>query len=149
MLGERWVSDYKAFYHVSQWYLIPPPPPWLVLFFLITYFNWKLITLQYCGGFLPYIDMNWPWMYMYNPILNPSPTSLPTLALWVVPEHQIWVPCFTHGTCAGHLFYIWDVHNAVLSNHPTLAFSHQVRKSLLYICVSFAALYVGSMVPSF
>ena len=27
-----------------KWYLI-------VVFFLINYFNWRLITLQYCGGF--------------------------------------------------------------------------------------------------
>ena len=114
--------------------------------------NWQIITLQYCDGFChrsTWIIHGYTFAPASPSILNPSPTSLPTLALWVVPEHQIWVPCFTHGTCAGHLFYIWDVHNAVLSNHPTLAFSHQVRKSLLYICVSFAALYVGSMVPSF
>ena len=24
------------------------------------YYNWRLITLQQCGGFLPYIDMNQP-----------------------------------------------------------------------------------------
>ena len=28
--------------------------------FLINLFNWRLITLQYCSGFLPYIDMNQP-----------------------------------------------------------------------------------------
>ena len=33
-----------------------------VNFFLILfiYFSWRLITLQYCSGFLPYIDMNQP-----------------------------------------------------------------------------------------
>ena len=28
------------------------------------------------------------------PILIPPPTSLPTLSLWVVPEHWLWVPGF-------------------------------------------------------
>ena len=27
--------------------------------------------------FLPYIDMNQPWVYMCPPVLNPPPTSLP------------------------------------------------------------------------
>ena len=31
--------------------------------------------------------------------------------------------------------------HAILSNHPTLAFSHSVQKSVLYICVSFAVLH--------
>jgi len=38
--------------------------------------------------------------------------------------------------------------NAILSNHPTLSFSW-VQKSILYICVSFAALHVALLVPSF
>ena len=42
----------------------------------------------------PYLDMNQPWVYMCPLILNPSPTPLPTLSLWVVWEHQLWVPCF-------------------------------------------------------
>ena len=40
------------------------------------------------------------------PILNPPPTSLPTLSLWVVPERLLWVPCFMYQTCTGHLFYM-------------------------------------------
>ena len=39
--------------------------------------------------------------------------------------------------------------NAILSNHPCLTFSHIVQKSVLYICVSFAALHMGSLVHSF
>ena len=37
--------------------------------------------------FLPYINMNQPWVYMYPTILNPAPTSLPTPHLCVVPKH--------------------------------------------------------------
>ena len=39
--------------------------------------------------------------------------------------------------------------NAILSNHPILAFSHRVQKSVLYICVSFAVSHIGSSLPSF
>ena len=31
----------------------------------------------------------------------------PTPSLWVILEHWLWVPCFMHRTCTGHLFYIW------------------------------------------
>ena len=40
------------------------------------YFNWRLITLQYCIV-LPYIDRNQPWVYMcslsWTPLPPPSP----------------------------------------------------------------------------
>ena len=38
----------------------------------------------------------------------------------------------------------------LFSTHPTLAFSHRVQKSVLYICVSFAVSHTGSSSnPSF
>ena len=39
--------------------------------------------------------------------------------------------------------------DAVLLKHPTLAFSHRVEKSVLYICVSFSVLHIGLSLPSF
>ena len=39
--------------------------------------------------------------------------------------------------------------NAILPNHPTLAFSHRVQKTVLYICVSFAVSHTGLSLPSF
>ena len=69
---------------------------------------------------------------------------------------------------AGRLFTIWATRgscielglaicltydntrfNAILSNHPTLAFSHRVQKSVVYICVSSAVSHIGSSLPSF
>ena len=44
------------------------------LLFLFIYFDWWIITLQYCDFFLPYINMNWPQVYMCPP---PSWTPLP------------------------------------------------------------------------
>ena len=57
----------------------------------------------------------------------------------------------SYWTWTGHLFYIWwyTCFNAILSNHPTLAFSHRVQKSVLYICFSFVVLHIGLSLPSF
>ena len=42
---------------------------------------------------MPYINMNQPQVHMCAPILNPPRISLSTPSLWVIPEHQLWVPC--------------------------------------------------------
>ena len=41
--------------------------------------------------FLPYIDMNQPWVYMCLPTLKTPPISLLIPSLWVVPVHWLWV----------------------------------------------------------
>ena len=72
------------------------------------------------------------------PILNPPPTSLPVPSLWVIPVHQPQASCILHWTWTGNSFQIryYICFNAILPNHPTLALSHRVQKTVLYICVS-------------
>ena len=84
---------------------------------------------------LSYIDMNQPWSYMYSPSRSPLPPPSSTQFLWVFPVHraQALVSCIPPGLVI--CFTIDNIH-AVLSKHPTLAFSHRVQKSVLYICVS-------------
>ena len=41
-----------------------------------------------------------------SPVLNPLPTTLPPIPLGCL-RAMIWVPCFMHQTCTGHLFYLW------------------------------------------
>ena len=59
--------------------------------------------------------------------------------------------CLMHPTWAGDPFHIWyyTCVNATLPNHPTLALSHRVQKTVLYICVSFSVLHIGLLLPSF
>ena len=64
--------------------------------------------------------------------LSPNPISLGCS------RALLWVPCFVHRTCTDHsiLKMVIYMFLAILSNHATLAFSHWVQKSVLYICVS-------------
>ena len=125
-------------------------------FFIIFYFfpfifiSWRLITLQYCNGFCHTLT----WIsHGFTCIPHPDPPS--HLPLHPIPLGPPGAPalstCLVHTTRAGDLFHPWyyTCFNAVLSENPTLAFSHRVEKSVLYICVSFSVLHIGLSLPSF
>ena len=114
------------------------------------YFNWRLITLQYCIGFPIHQHESATGIHMF-PILNPPPSSLPIPSLWVIPVHQPQASCILHRTWTGDSFHIWyyTCFNAILPNHPTFSLSHRVHKTVLYISVSFAILHTGLSLPSF
>ena len=114
------------------------------------YCNWKLIILQYCIGFAKHQHESATGVHVF-PILNPPPTFLPIPSLWVIPVHQPQASCIMHWNWTGDSFHIWyyTCFNAILTNHPTLALSHRVHKTVLYICVSFAVLLTGLSLPSF
>ena len=118
--------------------------------FKFIYFNWRLITLQYCIGFAIHQHESTTGVHVF-PILNPLLTSLPIPSLWVIPVHQPQASCILHRTWTGDSFHIRDYtcFNAILPNHPTLVLSHRVQKSVLHICVSFAVSHTGLSLPSF
>ena len=64
----------------------------MILVFLFVYFNWRLIALQYCGFFCHSSTWISHGCTCVLPFLRPPLASLPTPSLWVVPEHQLWVP---------------------------------------------------------
>ena len=89
--------------------------------------------------FLPYISLDWPQVYMCPPTSWTPTSSLPTLSLWIVPEHWLWCPASCTELALAICFPYGNVHVSMLfslSNHPTLAFSHWIQKSVLYIGVS-------------
>ena len=101
------------------------------------YFNWRLISLQYCIGFAIHQHESATCIHV-SPILNPPPSSLPIPSLWVVSVHQPQASSIMHRAWTGDSFHIWyyTCFNAILPNHITLSLSHRVQKTILYICVS-------------
>ena len=90
-----------------------------ILFF---FFNWRLIALQYCGGFLPNVHMNQPWVYMCSPswpyLLPPSPshpsgssqcTSSEHPASCIDPELAIWFTFSTILSCLVLFSSHWEL----------------------------------------
>ena len=114
------------------------------------YFNWRLFTLQYCIGFAIHQHESATDVHKF-PILNSPPTSLPIPSFWVIPAHQPRASCIMHRTWTGNSFHklYYTRFNAILPNHPALALSHRVQKTVQYICVSFAVLNTGLSLPSF
>ena len=113
-----------------------------IFFNTFIYFNWRLITLQYCIGFAIHQHASATSVHVF-PILNPPPTCLPIPSLWVIPVHQPQASCIMHQTWTGDSFLIWyyTCFKAILPNHPTLSLSHRVQKTVLYICVSCCLTY--------
>ena len=119
-----------------------------LFFFFIYFYSWRLITLQSCSGFCHTLT----WI-SHGFTCIPHPDSPSHLPLHPIPLGLPSAPgpsaCLMHPTWAADLFHPWSYacFDAVLSDHPTLAFSHRVQRSVLYICVSFSVLHIGLLLP--
>ena len=93
-------------------------------FFSFIFISWRLITSQHCSGFCHTLT----WIsHGVTCIPHPDPPS--HLPLYPIPLGLPSAPglstCLMHPIWAGDLFTIDNIH-AVLSKHPTLAFSQRV-----------------------
>ena len=123
--------------HPSTSLLIPP-------FFLSFFLLYNILLV------LPYINMNPPRVYTCSqswiPLPPPSPYHPSGSSQCTSPKHP--VSCIKPGLAIRFLYDIIHV-DAILPNHPTLALSHRVQKTVLYICVSFAVSHTRLSLPSF
>ena len=71
------------------------------------YFNWRLITLQYCIGFAIHQHVSATGIHVF-PILNNPPSSLLVPSLWVIPMHQPQASSIMHQTWTGDSFHIFS-----------------------------------------
>ena len=89
------------------------------------------------------------YMFQCCSLISAHPCLLPhspkvcslTLCLFCFLAYRVVVTAF--------LSSIYICFSAILPNHPTLALSHRVQKTVLYICVSFAVSHTGLSLPSF
>ena len=122
----------------------------IIYIYIFIYFNWWLITLQYCGGFCH----KFTWIsHGCTCVPHPDPPS--DLSPHPSPQGHPSAPVLSTLPHASKLDWrsishmIIYIFNAILSNPPTLAFSHRVQKSVLYICLSFAVSHIRLWLRSF
>ena len=136
-----WISHRCTCVPLS-WTPLPPPTPTLVSFFFFNqfiYFNWKLITLQYCGGFshtLPWIShgctcVPHPEAPSHLPP-HPIPLGCPSAPALSALFHTLNLDWSSISHMVIYMFQCYSLK----SSHPCLL--PQSPKVCFYICVSFA-----------
>ena len=107
---------------------------WNFLKFKFIYFNWRLITLQYCIGSATHQHESTTGVHVF-PILNPPPTSFPVPSLQVIPVYRSQGSCIEPGLAISFLYDIIHVSmpfSQIIPRSPSLTES----KRLFYTSVS-------------
>ena len=102
-----------------------------ILFFF--FFNCRLNTILW--WFLPYIDMNQPWVYMCSTILNTPSTSLPTPSLWVVLEHHLHALHMHRSSVLHTAIYMFQCYCLSHQGSPSIP-TFNLSGNLFYMCIS-------------
>ena len=111
---------------------------WFSGFFKYTfiYFNWRLISLQYCIGFAIHQHESTTGIHMF-PILNPAPSSLPVPSLLVVSVHQPQASSIMHRNWTGFIsymiLYMFQCHSPK-SSHP-LPLPQSPKVHFIHLCL--------------
>ena len=121
-----------------------------LLFFKFIYFNWRLITLQYCSGFAIHRHESAIGVHVF-PILNPpfpppSPSHPSGSCQCISPEHP--VSCITPGLEICFTYdniYVSMLFSQIIPASP----SPTESKSLFFTSVSLAVSHIGSSLPCF
>ena len=122
-------------------------------FFLSTsflYFNWRLITLQYCSGFCHTFTRisHWctcvphPEPFSHLPP-HPIPQGHPSAPALSTLSHVSYLDLQSISHMIIHMFQCYSLK----LSHPHLL--PQSPKACFYFCVSFAVSHIGSSLPSF
>ena len=117
-----------------------------IYFLRFIYFNWRLITLQCCSGFAIHWHESAMGVHVFpvlNPLLLPFPSHPSGSSQCTSPEHP--VSCIGPGLV---IYFTYDI-SIPFSQIIQPSLSLPESKRLLYICVSFAVLQIGSSLPSF
>ena len=130
---------------MSQAPAVSPDCLLLDFFFFFFFFFFSFIVLV-----LPYIDMNPPWVYMWSPSWTSShfpPHSIPLGHPSAPAPSTLYDASNLDRRLVSHvMIYMFQCHSPI---SPTLALSHRVQKTVLYICAYFAVSHIGLSLPSF
>ena len=116
---------------------LPDSSPWnffKILKFKLIYFNWRLITLQYCIGSATHQHEFATGVHVF-PILNPPSSSVPVPSLWVIPVHQLQASSIMHRTWTGDSFHIYMIQcHSPKSSHPC-PFPQSPEDCSIHLCL--------------
>ena len=98
----------------------------------LIYFNWRLITSQYCSGFCHIFDMNQPWVYMCSPSWTPLPPPSPGSSQCASPS------TLSHASNLGwrsvsHMIILFQCYS-LKSSHPRLL-QQSPKDCSLHLCL--------------